>query len=84
MPARFKLSNWPLKKGSELNFLFEKYTGQKANRIAEYGETVLIMVSFMTQRADATQFNSLETLLKNQTESCLCRCSLSRRLNLRI
>ena len=44
--------------------LFEKYTGQKANRIAEYGETALIMVSFMTQRADATQLQFLRHALE--------------------
>lgn len=44
--------------------LFEKYTGQKPNRIAEYGETALIMVSFMTQRADATQLQFLRDALE--------------------
>ena len=44
--------------------LFEKYTGQKPNRIADYGDIALIMVSFMTQRADATQLQFLRDALE--------------------
>ena len=44
--------------------LFEKYTGQKPNRIAAYGDIALIMVSFMTQRADATQLQFLREALE--------------------
>lgn len=44
--------------------LFEKFTGRKPDRVAEYGDTALIMISFMTQRADDAQLNFLRDALE--------------------
>ncbi|MBA63223.1 MAG: hypothetical protein CMJ76_12770 [Planctomycetaceae bacterium] len=44
--------------------LFEKYTGRKPDRIAEYGETAFILISFMTQRADDHQMQFLRDALE--------------------
>ena len=44
--------------------LFEKFTGRKPDRIAEYGDTAFITISFMTQRADDAQMKFLRNALE--------------------
>lgn len=44
--------------------LFEKFTGRKPDRIAIYGDTAFITISFMTQRADAVQMQFLRDALE--------------------
>lgn len=68
-PEYAKLVGDAVQKASEEGFigptaLYEKFTGRKPNRVAEYGDTALIMVSFMTQRADETQMSFLREALE--------------------
>lgn len=48
--------------------LFEKFTGTKPNRIAEYGSVAFITVSFLTMRADESQIAFLKKALEQTKE----------------